>query len=68
MGTIAGRSAVITGGLTGQGLAIARALAEHGVSCSAPSDQRWGIVTTLRLPGGGSLGLYEPRHDRATEL
>ncbi len=37
MGTIAGRSAVITGGLTGQGLAIARALAEHGVNVAVGS-------------------------------
>jgi hypothetical protein len=43
-------------------------LAEHGVSCSAPTDERWGILTTIRLPGGGDLGLYQPRHERATDL
>jgi catechol 2,3-dioxygenase-like lactoylglutathione lyase family enzyme len=26
------------------------------------SDERWGVVTAIRLPGGGELGLYEPRH------
>ena len=26
------------------------------------SDERWGLVTALKLPGGGQLGLYEPRH------
>jgi catechol 2,3-dioxygenase-like lactoylglutathione lyase family enzyme len=26
------------------------------------AEQRWGITTSLRLPGGGELGLYEPRH------
>jgi catechol 2,3-dioxygenase-like lactoylglutathione lyase family enzyme len=26
------------------------------------ADQRWGLVTAIRLPGGGTLGLYEPRH------
>ncbi len=26
------------------------------------SEQRWGITTSLKLPGGGQLGLYEPRH------
>ncbi|HEY2225933.1 extradiol dioxygenase [Actinomycetospora sp.] len=26
------------------------------------SDQGWGLLTTIRLPGGGALGLYEPRH------
>jgi hypothetical protein len=32
------------------------------------ADQRWGLVTRIRLPGGGELGLYEPRHPRATQL
>jgi catechol 2,3-dioxygenase-like lactoylglutathione lyase family enzyme len=26
------------------------------------SDQGWGLITTLRLPGGSELALYEPRH------
>ena len=26
------------------------------------TDQGWGLLTTIRLPGGGSLGLYQPRH------
>jgi catechol 2,3-dioxygenase-like lactoylglutathione lyase family enzyme len=26
------------------------------------SDEGWGLVTAIRLPGGGELGLYEPRH------
>jgi hypothetical protein len=25
-------------------------------------DQGWGRVTAIELPGGGELGLYEPRH------
>ena len=25
-------------------------------------EQRWGLSTKLRLPGGGELALYEPRH------
>jgi catechol 2,3-dioxygenase-like lactoylglutathione lyase family enzyme len=33
------------------------------------SEQRWGLTTAFRLPGGGELALYEPRHPRppATE-
>jgi len=27
------------------------------------ADQGWGLVTAIRLPGGGTLRLYEPRHD-----
>lgn len=26
------------------------------------TDQGFGLLTTIRLPGGGELGLYEPRH------
>ena len=25
-------------------------------------EERWGRVTAIRIPGGGELGLYEPRH------
>jgi catechol 2,3-dioxygenase-like lactoylglutathione lyase family enzyme len=25
----------------------------------------WGVTTTIRLPGGGDLGLYEPHHQLA---
>ena len=24
--------------------------------------ERWGSVTKIRLPGGGEVGLYQPRH------
>ena len=27
-------------------------------------DMGWGLLTALRVPGAGSLGLYEPRHPR----
>ena len=26
------------------------------------SDEGFGLLTTIQLPGGGELGLYEPRH------
>jgi hypothetical protein len=26
------------------------------------SDQGWGLLTHLNVPGFGELGLYEPRH------
>ena len=32
------------------------------------TEERWGRVTRFRLPGGGDVGLYEPRHPRATDL
>jgi hypothetical protein len=39
-----------------------RALAEKGVRCSEVEDARWGSVTKIRLPGGGEVGLYQPKH------
>ncbi|WP_422733420.1 VOC family protein [Micromonospora sp. WMMD558] len=44
-------------------------LTAKGVEFTQPvSDEGWGLMTVLRLPGGGELGLYEPRHARAYEL
>lgn len=44
-------------------------LTAKGVEFTAPlTEQRWGRVTRFRLPGGGEVGLYEPRHERASEL
>ncbi len=35
-----------------------------GVSCGPVQTQRWGNITQLTLPGGGKLGVYEPKHAR----
>jgi catechol 2,3-dioxygenase-like lactoylglutathione lyase family enzyme len=43
-------------------------LAAKGVVCGPVTDQGWGLLTSIRLPGGGDVGLYEPRHPKATEL
>jgi catechol 2,3-dioxygenase-like lactoylglutathione lyase family enzyme len=41
-------------------------LRAKGVEFSAPvSDEGFGLVTAIALPGGGELGLYEPRHPTA---
>ena len=38
-------------------------LQAKGVELTRPvSDEGWGLVTAIALPGGGELGLYEPRH------
>lgn len=37
-------------------------LGKKGVECSAPEQASWGSVTHIQLPGGGRLGLYQPRH------
>jgi catechol 2,3-dioxygenase-like lactoylglutathione lyase family enzyme len=43
-------------------------LKAKGVTSEPVTDQGWGLLTSIRLPGGGQLGLYEPRHPKATEL
>lgn len=41
-------------------------LKSKGVDVSEEiSDEGWGLLTTVTLPGGVSLGLYEPRHQTA---
>ena len=39
-------------------------MAKLGLACSPIQDLRWGRLTQLTLPGGGTLGVYEPRHAR----
>ena len=39
-------------------------LERAGVTYESATQQAWGRVTRIRLPGGGSLGLYQPRHAR----
>jgi catechol 2,3-dioxygenase-like lactoylglutathione lyase family enzyme len=39
------------------------ALRERGVRVeSEPSDQGWGVLASVDVPGYGPIGLYEPRH------
>ncbi len=44
--------------------AFAKQMSKHRIACSAIQDQGWGLVTQLTLPGGGKLGVYQPRHTR----
>lgn len=44
------------------------ALHEKGVECSQVHQERWGSVTKIRLPGGGEVGLYRPKHPTALAL
>jgi len=42
-------------------------LAARGVECSPIEEARWGSITKVALPGGGELGLYQPRHPLAID-
>jgi hypothetical protein len=44
------------------------ALAEKGVRCSDVEEARWGSVVKIQLPGGGHVGLYQPKHPTALGL
>jgi catechol 2,3-dioxygenase-like lactoylglutathione lyase family enzyme len=41
------------------------ALATKGVVCGEVHQERWGSITTVPLPGGGKIGLYQPKHPKA---
>jgi hypothetical protein len=37
---------------------------KHHIACGLVQNQGWGMLTQLTLPGGGKLGVYQPRHAR----
>ena len=37
---------------------------QRGVPHTPAENLGWGVRTTLTLPGGGKLGVYQPRHAR----
>jgi len=41
-----------------------RSLRARKVRCSPVREADWGSVTKVTLPGGGSLGVYQPKHPR----
>jgi len=44
------------------------ALGKKGVRCSEVHNERWGSVTKIPLPGGGTVGLYQPKHALAVPV
>jgi catechol 2,3-dioxygenase-like lactoylglutathione lyase family enzyme len=38
------------------------------VQCTEIQEERWGIRTTFKLPSGGEIGLYQPKHPTAFDL
>ncbi len=44
-------------------------LESKGVEIARPvRDEGFGLMTAIRIPGGGELGLYEPKHPTALGL
>jgi catechol 2,3-dioxygenase-like lactoylglutathione lyase family enzyme len=44
--------------------ATLKELKEKSAKVSEINEQRWGSVATITLPGGGKVGIYEPKHAR----
>ncbi|MDP8981219.1 MAG: extradiol dioxygenase [Acidobacteriota bacterium] len=44
---------------------VVEELKGRGVHCAEIADAGWGLRTSVRLPSGGDLGLYQPRHPTA---
>lgn len=44
--------------------AFVAAMKKRRISCGRVQDAGWGRLTHVTLPGGGKLGVYEPRHAR----
>ena|SRR6266542_3942796 len=40
----------------------------HNIACGPVRDEGWGLLTHITLPGGGRLGIYEPRHARPKSM
>ena len=48
--------------------AFIKTLEAKNVTCTAIHQEQWGITTTIRMPSGGELGLYQPLHPTALDL
>jgi hypothetical protein len=44
--------------------AFVGAMKARRVACAPVANRGWGLLTSVTLPGGGSLGVYQPRHPR----
>jgi catechol 2,3-dioxygenase-like lactoylglutathione lyase family enzyme len=43
-------------------------LGKKGAQFSEVREARWGLITKMRLAGGGEVGLYQPKHPTALDL
>jgi hypothetical protein len=48
--------------------ALVAEMARRNLSCAPVKDEGWGLLTQLTLPGGGTLGIYQPRHERPAPM
>jgi hypothetical protein len=44
--------------------ALVAEMGKRGIACGPVQNLGWGLLTHVTLPGGGKLGVYQPRHAR----
>ena len=44
--------------------AFIASMKKRNSECDPVQDRSWGLLTYVTLPGGGKLGIYQPRHAR----
>ncbi len=44
--------------------AFIEAMKQRGIRYDPVVEAEWGLLTNISLPGGGKLGIYQPRHAR----
>jgi len=47
---------------------LVESLAAKHVHCAALEQERWGLKTSIQLPSGGRIGLYQPAHATALDV
>jgi hypothetical protein len=48
--------------------ALIAEMKQRDIGCTPVQDEGWGLLTRVTLPGGGTLGIYQPRHPRPTVM
>jgi hypothetical protein len=44
--------------------ALVGEMKQRRITCGPVQDEGWGLLSHVVLPGGGKLGVYQPRHPR----
>jgi hypothetical protein len=48
--------------------ALIAEMKKRDIGYTPVQDEGWGLLTRMTLPGGGTLGVYQPRHARPTVM
>jgi hypothetical protein len=49
-------------------VAFIEEMGQHKIACEKVVEAGWGLLTNITLPGGGKMGVYQPRHARPFDL